>query len=85
METIALWMDKQWDPAVIAQENISSQLWQNMMEDNVRKRVCMRLGHFAVQKKLIEHCKPNIMEKIKIIKIFFNSLHWEKNKNTILI
>ena len=37
----------------------------NMMEDNVRKRMCIcaGLGHFAVQQKFIEHCKPTIMEK----------------------
>jgi len=40
------------------------------MEDNVRKRIYIYvwLGHFAVQYKLIEHCKSTIMEKIKIIK-----------------
>ena len=28
----------------------------------------MRLGHLAVQKKISEHCKLAMMEKIKIIK-----------------
>ena len=45
-----------------------------MREDNVRKRMCVcvwereRLGHFAVQQKLIECYKSSITEKIKILK-----------------
>ena len=51
-----------------------------MIEDNMSRRMCVcvcvcvcararaRLGHFAVQQKIDEHCKPTIMEKIKIIK-----------------
>ena len=29
----------------------------------------MTAGHFALQQKLTEHCKPTIREKIKIIKL----------------
>ena len=53
----------------IAQGTLSSHLWWNMMKDSVRKRmyICVWLGHFAVQYKLTGHCKPTIMENIKII------------------
>ena len=40
MQTIAFGVDKQQDPAV-AQGTISSHLWWNMIEDNVRKRMCV--------------------------------------------
>ena len=42
---------------VKAQETISNLLWQNMMEDNRRKRmyIYVRLGRFAVQQKLTQH------------------------------
>jgi len=33
----------------------------------VYERERERLGHFAAQQKLTEHCKPIIMEEIKII------------------
>ena len=35
-----------------------------MMEDNMRKRmyVCVWLGHFAVQQKLVQHCKSTILQ-----------------------
>ena len=54
----------------IAQGTICNHLWWNMMKDNVRKRMCIYvwLGHFVVQKKLTEHCKSTIIEKIKILK-----------------
>ena len=29
--------------------------------------VCVKLGHFALQQKLTENCKPTILEKIKIL------------------
>ena len=64
----------------IPQGTMSSHMRWNMMEDNVRKIiyicVCVCIL-FAVQydwitllynRKLTEHCKPTIMEKIKIIK-----------------
>ena len=42
-----------------------------MMEDNVRKRMCvcvyMKLGHFALHQKLTEHCEPTIIKKLKKI------------------
>ena len=36
-----------------------------MVEDNVKKRmyVDVRLGHFAVQQKLTEHCKSAVIKK----------------------
>ena len=42
-------VDKQWYPAVYT-GTVSSHLWWNMMEANVRKRmyVYVWLGHFAV-------------------------------------
>ena len=55
----------------IAQGIISGHLWWNMMEDNARKRMCVCVcmtGHSAVQKKLTEHCKSTVIEKIKILK-----------------
>ena len=38
-----------------------------MMEDNVKKRMCMDLwlGQFAMQQKLTKHCKSIIIKKIK--------------------
>ena len=35
-----------------------------MREDNIRKvmYVCVGLGHFAVQQKLIKHCKSTIFK-----------------------
>ena len=54
----------------VAQGAITSHLWWNMMEDNVRKRmyICMcDWVTFLCSRKLTEHCKPAIMEKIKII------------------
>ena len=47
------------------QGTISNLLRWNMMEDTVGKRmcvcmyVCTKLGHFALQQKLTEHCKSN--------------------------
>ena len=54
----------------IAQGTIANHLWQNMMEDNMRKRTYMYVwfGHFAVQKKLTEYCKLTVIEKIKNLK-----------------
>ena len=36
-------------------------------EDNMRKRmhIYVKLGHFAVQQKLTEHCKSAIIKKLK--------------------
>ena len=71
MKTIAIGMDKQWDPTV-AVGTISGYLWWSMIEDNVRKRmyiyIYVWLCYLAVSRKLAGHCKPNIMEKMKIIK-----------------
>ena len=35
-----------------------------MMEDDIRKGMYLyvRLGHFAVQEKLAQHCKPTIIK-----------------------
>ena len=41
-----------------------------MMEDNMRKRMYMCMCDWVTLlycRKLTEHCKPTIMEKIKII------------------
>ena len=45
------------------------------MEGSMRKRMCVcvcvcmdlyiKLGHYAVQKKLIQHCKPTIIKNTK--------------------
>ena len=57
------------------------------MEDNVRKRMCICMCDWVTllySKKLIENCKPTIMEKIKIIKkikIIF-VLEKKKKRNT---
>ena len=46
-------------------------LRQTMMEDNIRKGTCVyiyiyvRLGHFAAQQKLAQHCKSSILYKLK--------------------
>ena len=43
------------------------------MEDNVRKRMYIRMCDWVSLlycRKLTEHCKPTIMEKIKKLKIF---------------
>ena len=50
---------------------ISSHLWWSIMEDNVRKRmhICMcDWVSLLYSRKLTEHCKPALIEKIKIIK-----------------
>ena len=39
-------------------------MWEK--ECGVRERE--RLGHFAIQQKLTEHCKSMVIEKIKIFK-----------------
>ena len=53
--------------------DLSGHLWWSMMEDNVRKRMyicmCDRVS-LLYCRKLTEHCKPTIMEKIKKLKIF---------------
>ena len=40
---------------------------------------CVWLGHFAKSRKLTEHCKPTIMEKIKVI---FKKIREKENRNT---
>ena len=58
-------------PCCIAQGTISSHLWWNMMEHNVRKRMCTYVCDWVTMlysRKLTEHCKPAIMEKTEIIK-----------------
>ena len=50
----------------IAQGNIPSHLGWNTMEDDVKKRmykIC-KLGHFAIQHKLAEHCKSTIIKNV---------------------
>ena len=67
----------------IALGTISSHLRWNMMEYNVRKKsiyMCVYVCYWVIllySRKLTEHCKPIIMEKIKIIKKL-------KIKNSIL-
>ena len=49
---------------------VSSHLLWSMMEDNVRKRMYISLSDWVTllySRKLTEHYKPTIMEKIKII------------------
>ena len=51
------------------------------MEDNMRKRmwasthIYMRLGHYAIQQKLTQHCKSTIIKKIE--KKYHWVKHWE--------
>ena len=64
----------------IALGTISSHLWWSMMGDNVRKRIYMCMCDWIAwlySRKLAKHCKPAIMENIKII--------WKQNKtkNTV--
>ena len=49
----------------MAQGTISSLLGYNMMEGNMRKRmyVYVWLGHFALEQKLIQHCKSTVIKK----------------------
>ena len=49
-----------------AQRTLSSLLGKTMMEYNIRKGMCMyvRLGYFAVQQKLVQHCKSTLLLKI---------------------
>jgi len=69
-------MDKQWGPYHTAQGTISNLLGQNMMEDNMSKRVCVYiyiciyewLSHYAVQQKLTQYCKYYTLLKIKFFK-----------------
>ena len=52
-------------------QGIPNLLGQTMMEDNIRKGmyIYVRLGHFAVQQKLVQHCKSTILQlKNKYIK-----------------
>ena len=47
----------------------------------MRKRIYIKLGHFAVQYKWTEHCKTTLMEKIKIIKkTHYHTLKKKKKK-----
>ena len=39
------------------------------MHIDIYTHIHIRVGHFAIQQKLTEHCKSTIMEKIKIIKL----------------
>ena len=60
-------MDKQWDLLYSTRNYV----WSLVMEhDNVRRKniyMYVWLGHLACSGKLTEHCKPLIIEKIKII------------------
>ena len=55
-------------------EWISSEilLYRSVMEDNERKRMCVCMCDWVTllySRKWTEHCKPAIMEKIKIISL----------------
>ena len=54
----------------IALGTISSHLWWSIMEDTVKKRmyVCMTGSLCCTVKKLTEHCKPTLIEKLKSLK-----------------
>ena len=43
----------------MAQGNVSNHLWWNIIENNIKKIICIcvQLGHFVVQQKATEHCK----------------------------
>ena len=82
-------MDKQWDPTIYALGTVSSHLWWSMMEDNMRKIMCIYKCVcvcdwiiLLYSRKLTEHCKPTLMEKIKK-QIESHTPHTEKPK-TIL-
>ena len=70
MQTIALGVGKQWDHAVKHKElylvTCNGTWWRIIWEKGYI--YIYRLGHYAVQQKLIEHCKSTIIEKMKILK-----------------
>ena len=43
--------------------NIFNILCETIMEKNMKKQICLQLGHFAVQQKLAQHCKSSILNK----------------------
>ena len=47
----------------VTQGTISSLLGEKMMEDNMRKRMCVGrvLGQFDIQQKLEQHCKSTML------------------------
>ena len=44
-------------------------LWWNVMEENMRKRIYIYLGHFAVQEKFTEHCNSTVIKNKSFKKI----------------
>jgi len=66
----SLWNGLAMRSCCIALGTISSPLEWSMMEDNVRKRMYICMSDWVTllySRKLTEHCKPAIMEKIKVI------------------
>ena len=61
----------EWISNEILLYSTGNYVWSLMMEpDNVRKNnlyMYVLLGHLAYGRKLAEHCKPAIREKIRII------------------
>ena len=43
--------------------NVFNILCETIMEKNMKKQICLQLGHFAVQQKLAQHCKSSILNK----------------------
>ena len=55
-----IWSGKAMRFCCVAQGTLSSHLLWNMMEDNVRKRMYVCMGHFAIQQKSTDHYKSSI-------------------------
>ena len=55
-------------------------LWWNMMEDNVRKRMCVCVSHFAVQQRLREQCKSTKINSLKFKKKEWLNKRWDSVK-----
>ena len=61
-------MDKQWDPAAHALGTMSGHLWCSLILWEKRTFTCMCDWVILLcSRKQTEHCKPAMMEKIKII------------------
>ena len=64
---------------------ISRHLRWNMMEDYVKKNVCVCVSDWVTllySRKLAEHCQPTLMEKTKII---LKINHWMLTKSLVLL